>query len=448
VSDTNATDLPEGIVLIDRFRVERRISTGGMGAVYEATDAQSGAPVALKRLFDRRNATRFMIEARLLSQLRHRRVVRVLDHFEDESGMYLVMDLVRGVDLGRLLKKRGKPGLPVPEAIGYIVEACEALQYVHEQQIIHRDVKPENLILGGSGISLVDFGIAREVRDETSGTVGIGTPRFMAPEMFGGAVSPRSDVFGVAATLWTLITGTPPLYGRLDLSSRVPDLSPQVERALAAGLEIIPERRIATADAFARALGSPLGHSGGTPLSLSVAGPSESLSLLEAVVRTAAGIFEAASASIALTDVATEELVYQAAWGAGAAEIVGVRLPRASGIAGAVLEAGQGEVIPNCKEDPRFYTQIATGTGYVPNTMLVVPLKRKGSAIGVLSLLDRRDGEPYRADDVTRADLFADLALATLDTPTGARPDPETQPIAATFSKTDKRTPGATRPST
>ena len=188
--------------------------------------------MALKRLTDTRHAARFDIEARLLSQLRHPRVVRVLDHFDEPTGRYIVMELIEGEDLGEVLKKRGNPGLPSSWALDYAREACEALQYVHEQQIVHRDVKPQNLIDSDPGVVLVDFGVARELEEEESGTVGIGTPRFMAPEVFaGGTVSPRSDVFGMAATLWTLITGKPPVYAEpTKLTDVCPEVSPALER--------------------------------------------------------------------------------------------------------------------------------------------------------------------------------------------------------------------------
>jgi len=123
----------------------------------------------------------------------------------------------------------------------------------------------------------------------------------------------------------------------------------------------------------------------------------------------------AAAASIALIDRTTQELVFQAAWGAGAREIVGVRLPPGIGIAGAVIAAGDGQAVPECRSDPRFAAQIAAGTGYVPHTMVVVPLKRGGQTVGVLSVLDRRDGGAYGPNDVSRASLFAELAIAALD---------------------------------
>ena len=109
------------------------------------------------------------------------------------------------------------------------------------------------------------------------------------------------------------------------------------------------------------------------------------------------------------------ELVYEAAWGAGAAEVVGLRLPAGAGLAGTVVASGEGVVVPECRKDPRFARQVAAKTGYVPYTMVVSPLVRDGTIIGVLSLLDRRDGEPYEQRDLGRAALFADLAVVALD---------------------------------
>src|SRR3954452_669095 len=198
---------------LGRYRVEGPISAGAMGAVYRAHNIVTGTDVAVKQMISTEHAARFEIEARLLSQLAHPRVVKVLDHFLDASGVYyIVMELIPGTDLGRVLERRGDPGLPVGEVIEWARQSCEALAYVHEQQIVHRDVKPQNLICGENGVVLVDFGVATQL-DASAGTVGVGTPRFMAPEVFaGGAVSPRSDVFSLAATVWTLLSGSAPVY--------------------------------------------------------------------------------------------------------------------------------------------------------------------------------------------------------------------------------------------
>lgn len=413
---SSAASLPKGTSL-GRYLIGDPISSGAMGAVYRALDRVADRPVAVKQLLDTRHQARFQIEARLLSQLKHPRVVSVLDHFQDPTGVYLVMNLVEGVDLGATLERDGDPGIPVADALIYARQACEALQYVHDQQIIHRDVKPQNLILDDRGVMLVDFGVARAIDSTDTGTVGIGTPRYMAPEVFaGGAVSPRSDVFSLAATLWALITGSPPVYADdTKLSEQFPGVSPDLERTIRAGLEMIPERRVASANAFAQAIGAPLPKPSGASLVLSLPRPPGARALIEAVVRTAAGVFDASAASIALTDHLSGDLVYQAAWGAGAREIVGVRLEHGKGISGSVVRDGEAIAVPDCRNDPRFSAQIAAGTGYVPYTMLVAPLKRGDVAIGALSLLDRRDGEPYGPQDVVRAALFAELALTALD---------------------------------
>src|SRR4051812_25304882 len=179
-----------------------------MGAVYRAHNIVSGTDVAIKRMLGTEHTARFEIEARLLSQLKHPRVVEVLDHFQDASGTYyIVMEMIHGTELGKMVEQRGNPGLPVPEVVEYARQTCEALQYVHDQQIVHRDVKPANLICGEEGVVLVDFGVPTPLGAPDAGPVGVGTPRFMAPEVFaGGQASARSDVFSLAATVWNLLT--------------------------------------------------------------------------------------------------------------------------------------------------------------------------------------------------------------------------------------------------
>jgi GAF domain-containing protein len=99
---------------------------------------------------------------------------------------------------------------------------------------------------------------------------------------------------------------------------------------------------------------------------------------------------------------------------------VGVRLPPGAGIAGRVIETGIGTAVPDTRHDPRFAASIAAGTGYVPYTMLVVPLRRGSRTIGALSILDRRDGQPYREDDIEPAGLFANLAVKAIDATPGS----------------------------
>ena len=417
----SAVELADGTQL-EGYTIEAPLSAGAMGAVYKAHRTEDGTPVAIKRLLDTRHVARFEIEARLLSTLKHPGVVNVVDYFTHDTGVFLVMEMVKGKDLGVVLKESGNPGLPVDTAIEYARQACEALQYVHDQQIVHRDIKPANLIDAPdpAGVVLVDFGVARQIGDEEqvdAGTVGIGTPRYMAPEVFaGGTVSARSDVFSLAATLWTLITGKPPVYGDpTKLTEVVPGATPGLESCLRDALELLPERRTSSCVAFASALGLRLEEPQGESLVETAVDRSDvEAQMLAAIVKASAGVFEAAACSVALVDPVTKELVYQAAWGAGAKEIVGVRLPQGKGLAGSAVAAGAGLAIPDCRTDPRFQAQIAAGTGYVPYTMLVIPLRQGQRVVGALSVLDRRDGNPYTTDDIPRGDLFGELAVTAL----------------------------------
>ncbi len=280
--------------------------------------------------------------------------------------------------------------------------------------MVHRDVKPHNLVQGADGLVLVDFGVAREEELDQGGTRALGTPLYMAPEVLvGEEVSARSDVYGLAATIWALLAGKPPGYE---------DPTPLAELVPGAPEEILALRWPSAPSAgwpryrrWPTALGVTLPGAEGRSLALSIPQPAARSELLEAIVRTAAGTFDAAAASIALTESSTGELVYQSAWGAGAHEIVGVRLPPGRGFAGSVVDSGEGLAIPDCRNDPRFAANVARKVGYVPHTMLLVPLKQAGQTIGVLSILDRRDGGGYRPADVERGMLFGDLAVTALD---------------------------------
>ena len=342
-----------------------------------------------------------------------------MHYFAEDDGNYLVMELVDGTDLGAVLREEGGPGLPVDDAIEYVREACEALQYVHDQLVVHRDVKPANLIRGDEGVVLVDFGVARQLGDDESpGTVGIGTPRFMAPEVFaGGDVSPRADVFSIAATLWTLLTGKAPGYDDpTKLAEVVPGVSIELERTIRAGMEFIPQRRIGSAAAFAEALGSPAEAGRGESLALSVERPAGPEDLIERIVRTAAGVFDAAACSIALVDAPTGELVYESAWGAGRegdrrrAAAARARHRRLGG--GERRGGGRGLpqrlALPGADRRRHRLRPVHDARG--------AAAARGDATVGVLSLLDRRDGGLYGPHDIQRA--------AALRRPRRRRPRP------------------------
>ena len=406
-----------GTELVGGYRLGPPVAQGAMGSIYEAVDPD-GRRVAAKRLLDERHAARFEIEGRLLSRLHHPRVVEVLGMVEDASGRYLMMEWVEGDDLAHVLRRDGKPGLPEDQVIKITLEAAEALRYVHEQQTIHRDVKPQNLMLSPDrGIVLVDFGIARDLAAD-SATEGIGTPGYMAPEAFtGGPLSPRTDVYGLAMTAWTLLTSVPARYA----SVQPPEGTSQaLLGTIDAALAVDPERRLPSMQAWADGLGGRLPTERGRDIGVSAAVGEATAKVLSAVVKTAAGVFDAAATSIALRR-PDGGLDYQAAWGAGADEVVGMRLLPGQGIAGRVLATGVGEVIQDCRNDPDFAAATARRTGYVPYTMIVAPLIPDDVAVGVLTVLDKRDGGAYDVADLARSAMFADLALAAMDAEPGAR---------------------------
>ena len=359
----------------------------------------------------------FEIEARLLTHLDHPRVVRVIDHFPDDDGAYtIVMDLIDGSDLARLLWDEGSPGLPVSFVLERAHEACEALDYLHAQSVVHGDVKPRNLVMSRSGAVIVDFGVATRMGHGSGDLVSsAGTARFMAPEVFmGDPISPRSDLYSLAASVWNLLSGSPPAYGEaVRLAEAVPGVTPALEEALRSALALEPEHRIASARDLADALGRRLDGRRGSSLAHSLDAPGLPRELLEQLVRTVAGVFEASAASLALVQ-EDGDLLYCAAWGAVSHGVIGMRLAQGLGLAGAVAARGAPLAVPDCRSDPRFAAQVAADTGYVPHTMLVVPLERDGRTIGVLSILDRRDGRPYTPADLPRAELLAGLAQAIL----------------------------------
>ena len=406
-----------GTELAGGYRLGAPAAQGAMGSIHEAFDP-AGRRIAAKRLLDERHAARFEIEGRLLARFDHPRVVKVLGTVDDPSGSYLMMEWVEGEDLAHVLRRRGHPGLPEAEVVEHALQAAEALRYVHEQQTIHRDVKPQNLMLSPErGIVLVDFGMARDLAVEAA-TEGIGTPGYMAPEAFtGGPLSPRTDVYGLAMTAWTLLTAVPARYASVKPPTGT---SAALLDTIDAALAVDPERRLPSMEAFADGLGGRLPTERGRDVGVSAPVAEATARVLSAIVKTAAGVFDAAATSVALRR-PDGGLEYQAAWGAGADEVVGMRLGVRQGIAGRVLATGVGEVVQDCRADPDFAAATARRTGYVPYTMLVVPLAPDDEPIGVLTVLDRRDGTAYDVADLARAAMFADLALAAMDAEPGTR---------------------------
>ena len=245
-----------------RYEVLEVVASGGQGDLIRALDRQHDRILALKvrRVGDRTQREAVLSEARILLGLRpHPGVTLVREDFFERDRYYLAMDWVEGTDLRRLLVERGSPGLPFDHVMGWLTEVAGALDHLHghEPPIVHGDVKPANVIITPQGRAvLVDFGIA--FRGEP-GRTAAGTPGYLAPEVLsGGRPGPASDVFGLAATASTLLTGTHPELGvRPDWSALPEAHAERVGAALRRGLALDPGRRPRSAGELMRLLAPP-----------------------------------------------------------------------------------------------------------------------------------------------------------------------------------------------
>ncbi|MEO8043016.1 MAG: serine/threonine-protein kinase [Acidobacteriota bacterium] len=225
-----------GKVLQQRYRIDKQIGQGGMGAVYVATDERFGSIVAIKETLFMDDNYRKAIEreARLLNSLKHAALPRVTDHFIEEHGQFLVMEYISGEDLFHALEENGRP-FSVEQVLTWADQLLEALDFLHTQvnPVIHRDIKPQNLKVAPNGqIILLDFGLAKgnptDAGNQTAAKSIFGYSRNYASlePIQGTGTDPRSDLYSLAATLYHLLTRTPPedaLTRAMALLSHQPD---------------------------------------------------------------------------------------------------------------------------------------------------------------------------------------------------------------------------------
>jgi serine/threonine-protein kinase len=280
-----------GTVLLGKYRVERVIGVGGMGAVIAARHLQLDEPVAIKFLLPTmleagEIVQRFLREARAAIKIRSEHCVRVLDVGTLDGGApYMVMEYLEGQDLARHLEQFG--ALPIADAVDWVLQAAEALAEAHAMGIVHRDLKPANLFLtrrpdGTASVKVLDFGISKQTASGSDASVTktqavLGSPRYMSPEQMRSTrdVDARADVWALGAVVHELVAGQPPFDAETmtalcaailedppsSLRGRRPDAPVQLENAILGALEKNRARRYQNVAQFAAAL-APFGTAG------------------------------------------------------------------------------------------------------------------------------------------------------------------------------------------
>ena len=264
---------------IDRYKIVRELGRGGMAVVYRAVDTMLDRNVAVKMILSENTSKeksekllkRFNREAKTLASLSHPNIVKVLDYGEYESTPYLVMEFISG---GALKAKMGKP-IPYAEAAAMLVPIARALQHAHQQRIVHRDVKPENILINDSDQPMLsDFGILKLVDvEESHGLTGtgkiVGTPAYMSPEQIRGReVNGRADMYSLGIVFFEMVSGRKPYNANtpIELSMQhlhdpipkakqfVRDLPGEVDQVIARAIAKNPEDRYQNMTAFADVL--------------------------------------------------------------------------------------------------------------------------------------------------------------------------------------------------
>jgi len=206
-----------------RYRIERQLGAGGMAFVYLARDLKHDRDVALKvlrpELAAHLGVDRFAREIHIAAQLEHPHILTLIDSGEADGLLYYVMPYIEGESLREKLDREG--ALPIPEAARILREVADALAYAHGQGVVHRDIKPDNIMLSSGHAEIMDFGVAKAVTDATgaesitSTGMAIGTPAYMAPEQAAAdsSVDHRADIYAVGTMGYEMVAGRPPFVG-------------------------------------------------------------------------------------------------------------------------------------------------------------------------------------------------------------------------------------------
>ena len=218
---SGSPELEPGFLLEGRYRIIQKLASGGMGKLFLADDTRMNFPVVIKQMIHlgitgeklKYLEKRFLIEARLLFQLKHRSLPRVVDYFNKENASYIIMEYVKGKNFSQLLADKPGGRLSLSESYYLMLQSLDILIYLHNQSppVIHRDIKPGNLMLNSDGgVMLVDFGLAKAIEEGKKGTARVGTYGFVSPEHQSGKFSVSSDLYSLGATFHYLLSGENP----------------------------------------------------------------------------------------------------------------------------------------------------------------------------------------------------------------------------------------------
>jgi serine/threonine protein kinase/Tfp pilus assembly protein PilF len=282
---TPVEDLAQGSLFAGRYEIVEELGKGGMGKVYKALDNEIHEEVAIKLLrpeiaSNEKVIERFRNELKIARKISHENVCRTYHFSKEEDTPYITMEYVPGEDLKNLIKKKGK--LTKEEVLGIAKQVCEGLVAAHKLGVVHRDLKPQNIMIDeGGNAKIMDFGIARSVEAEgvTQTGVIIGTPDYISPEQAEGETADhRSDLYSLGVILYEMVTGTVPFKGDTALSVAIkhktqlpydprklnPDVSDELSRLILICMEKDKERRYQSAEALLNDLrnieeGLPLG---------------------------------------------------------------------------------------------------------------------------------------------------------------------------------------------
>lgn len=261
--------LKPGMILCDRYEILDVVGAGGMSIVYKARCHRLNRNVAIKVLKpefsnDKNFVTKFKIEAQASAGLAHPNIVNVYDVYDDEGMYFIVMELVDGITLKEYIQQNGR--LSMDKAIDFSIQIASGLEAAHESHIIHRDIKPQNIIVAKNGnIKVTDFGIAKAASPNTLTSGAMGSVHYISPEQArGGYSDERSDIYSLGITMYEMVTGRVPFDGDNNVSIALmhiqselisprqyyPDIYSSFEKVILKATQKKPERRYLTASAL------------------------------------------------------------------------------------------------------------------------------------------------------------------------------------------------------